>query len=53
MASTQIVAARRGSRRDFHAERVRRRTLSRIILLAVFLFAGAALVLAAMSLIGR
>lgn len=53
MASTPSSAERHSRRRDFHAERVRQRAVSRAILLAVFLLAGAAMVLAAMSLFER
>jgi hypothetical protein len=53
VASTHPSADRRSRRYDFHAERVRRRILSRMILLAAFLIAGAAMILAAMYLTGR
>ena len=53
MASTHPSAGRHSRRYDFHAERVRRRIISTIILLAAFLIAGAAMILAAMHLAGR
>ena len=53
MARTRNRSGRRRGNRDFHAERVRRRKLWRGILLAVFVLAGAAMVVAAMSLLGR
>ena len=53
MASIRPAVRRRRRRYDFHAERVRRRTLSKVVLLGVFLFAGTTMILAAMKLLGR
>lgn len=53
MASTPSPAERRGRRRDFHAERVRQRMVSRVILLTAFILAGSVAVLAVIAAAGR